>query len=115
MKTGKITYFGITIGAIASAYVLYVLNGVWSKGMDITTFTDTFLFALQHPSRNYYNTNTDKAIVYGLIIYGMAVLMYLTNKRKLMIGKEYGTAKFANIKMVNKRLADKDKEKQDSQ
>ena len=111
MKTGKITYFGITIGAIASAYVSYVLNGVWSKGMDITTFTDTFLFALQHPSRNYYNTNTDKAIVYGLIIYGMAVLMYLTNKRKLMIGKEYGTAKFANIKMVNKRLADKDKEK----
>lgn len=111
MKTGKITYFGITIGAIASAYVSYVLNGVWSKGMDITTFTDTFLFALQHPSRNYYNTNTDKAIVYGLIIYGMAVLMYLTNKRKLMIGKEYGTAKFANIKMVNKRLADKDKQK----
>ena len=44
MKTGKITYFGITIGAIASAYVSYVLNGVWSKGMDITTFTDTFLF-----------------------------------------------------------------------
>lgn len=111
MKTGKITYFGITIGAIASAYVSYVLNGVWSKGIDITTFTDTFLFALQHPSRNYYNTNTDKAIVYGLIIYGMAVLMYLTNRRKLMIGKEYGTAKFANIKMVNKRLADKDKQK----
>ena len=79
--------------------------------MDITTFTDTFLFALQHPSRNYYNTNTDKAIVYSLIIYGMAVLMYLTNKRKLMIGKEYGTAKFANIKMVNKRLSDKDKQK----
>ena len=94
MKTSKITYFGITIGAIASAYVSYVLNGVWSKGIDITTFTDTFLFALQHPSRNYYNTNTDKAIVYGLIIYGMAVIMYLTNKRKLMIGKEYGTVSF---------------------
>ena len=41
-------------------------------------------------------------------IYAMAVIMYYTSQRNLMPGKEYGTAQFANVKQVNKVLADKD-------
>ncbi len=41
----------------------------------------------------------------------MAVLMYVTSRRNLMHGKEYGTARFADIRMVNKALADKDESK----
>ena len=36
----------------------------------------------------------------GTLIYAMVVLIYITGRRNLMHGREYGTASFANIKQV---------------
>lgn len=38
----------------------------------------------------------------------IAIAMYLTSRKNYMPGKEYGTAKFADIKQVNQVLAEKD-------
>ena len=81
---------------------------MWNNSGDIVLILNKFNAAIKNPFGNYYNANTLRAVIYGSLIYGMAVLMYVTSRRNLMHGKEYGTAKFADIRMVNKALADKD-------
>lgn len=98
----------LIIGELFTIYVSYVLNGVWNTNGDIVLILNKFNAAIKNPFGNYYNANTLRAVIYGSLIYGMAVLMYVTSRRNLMHGKEYGTAKFADIRMVNKALADKD-------
>lgn len=101
----------LIIGELFTMYVSYVLNGVWNNSGDIVLILNKFNVAIKNPFGNYYNANTLRAVIYGSLIYGMAVLMYVTSRINLMHGKEYGTARFADIRMVNKALADKDESK----
>lgn len=101
----------LIIGELFTIYVSYVLNGVWNTNGDIVLILNKFNAAIKNPLGHYYNADTLRAIIYGSMIYGMAVLMYVTSRRNLMHGKEYGTASFADIRMVNKAIADKDKNK----
>ena len=101
----------LIIGELFTIYVSYVLNGVWNTNGDIVLILNKFNAAIKNPFGHYYNANTLRAVIYGSLIYGMAVLMYVTSRRNLMHGKEYGTASFADIRMVNKALADKDESK----
>ena len=101
----------LTIGELFTIYVSYVLNGIWNTNGDIVLILNKFNAAIKNPFGHYYNANTLRAVIYGSVIYGMAVLMYVTSRRNLMHGKEYGTASFADIRMVNKAIADKDKNK----
>ena len=98
----------LIIGELFTIYVSYVLNGVWNTNGDIVLILNKFNAAIKNPFGHYYNANTLRAVIYGSLIYGMAVLMYVTSRRNLMHGKEYGTARFADIRMVNKALADRD-------
>lgn len=101
----------LIIGELFTIYVSYVLNGVWNSNDNIVEILNNFNVAIKNPLGHYYNADTLRAIIYGSMIYGMAVLMYVTSRRNLMHGKEYGTASFADIRMVNKAIADKDKNK----
>ena len=101
----------LIIGELFTMYVSYVLNGVWNTNGDIVLILNKFNAAIKNPFGHYYNANTLRAVIYGSVIYGMAVLMYVTSRRNLMHGKEYGTASFADMRMVNKAIADKDKNK----
>ena len=101
----------LIIGEILCAYFGYVANGVWKRGMDVMTFMEKFDNALLPPSLRFFNKTTLKAILVSTIIYGIAVLMYLTSRRNLMHGKEYGTARFAEVAALNKKLADPDESK----
>ena len=101
----------LIIGELFTMYVSYVLNGVWNSNDNIVEILNNFNVAIKNPLGHYYNADTLRAIIYGSMIYGMAVLMYVTSRRNLMHGKEYGTASFADIRMVNKAIADKDKNK----
>lgn len=101
----------LIIGELFTIYVSYVLNGVWNTNGDIVLILNKFNAAIKNPFGHYYNANTLRAVIYGSLIYGMSVLMYVTSRRNLMHGKEYGTARFADIRMVNKALADKDESK----
>lgn len=95
------------IGELFTIYASYVLNGVWDKGENIVEVLNIFSEAIKHPFGDYLNANTPRALLYGSIIYGVVILMYVTSRHNLMHGKEYGTAKFADIRQVNKILADK--------
>lgn len=108
-KKKKLSFVLLFIGAVLAAYLGYLINGAWSQGMDINEFMESLNHVLAEPFYNYYEGKaTVKAVTVAILTYDMAVLMYYTSRRNLMPGKEYGTAKFADINQVNKTIKNKD-------
>ncbi|SCP98631.1 VirD4-like conjugal transfer protein, CD1115 family [Anaerobium acetethylicum] len=106
----KPSVLSILLGAILSGYGGYLINGAWKEGMDINSFLESFQAVCQEPMADYLNPNTAKAVGIALAVYAIAVVMHYTSQRNYMPGKEYGTARFANVKQINKVLADKDRD-----
>jgi type IV secretion system protein VirD4 len=98
----------VLLGAALFGYVGYLLNGAWKKGMDINGFIMAITKVSEHPLDNYWKESSGKAILIALACYAIVIIMYYTSQRNLMPGKEFGTARFANVKQVNKILADKE-------
>ena len=107
-KKKKVSLWFIILGAILSGYAGYLLNGAWEPGGDINSFLASFNRVCAAPFANYYNERTIKAIVIALMVYAVALLMYVTSQRSFMPGKEFGTARFESPQFGNKILMDKD-------
>lgn len=100
----------ILLGAVASAYLGYLVNGAWKQGMEFNAFLEAFNRVLANPLADYYNAGTLKAIVISLLVFLVAVIMYYTSQRNYMPGREFGTSELASVKQVNKLLSDKTEE-----
>lgn len=98
----------IVLGALASAFLGYLIAGAWREGIEFNEFLDRFTIVCSYPLHDYYNEFTFRMIGYVLLVYAVVIVMYYTSQRNLMPGKEYGTSKLADIKQVNRFLADKD-------
>lgn len=107
-KKRKVSLWLVITGAVLSGYAGYLLNGAWESGMDLNAFLLSFNRVCAEPFADYFNVTTLKAVTAALVIYGMALLMYLTSQRNFMPGKEYGTARFESPQAVNRALADRD-------
>ena len=104
----KVSVWFVLLGALLSAYGGYLLNGAWEPGCDINGFLESFNSVCAAPFANYLNERTLKAVVIALMVYATALLMYVTSRRNLMPGKEFGTARFENPRFANKMLEDED-------
>ncbi len=98
----------IIIGALLAAYAGYLLNGAWHQGIEFGDFVNNMTQVLSYPLRDYYNESTLKAVIIFEIIFAMVMLMYYTSQRTMMPGREYGTARLATPKEINKVIKDKD-------
>lgn len=96
------------IGGIASAYSAYLLNACYRPGKDINYVMEHLNVVLGNPFSDYWNSTSVKAIVGGLFVYLIVLLMYITSRHKYMPGQEFGTAVFADPKIVSKKFKDKD-------
>lgn len=106
-KKKKTSLGFLILGAVASAYLGYLLNAAWYPGIDFNHFMEAFNQISGRPFENYLNDTTFKAVMATVGIYVMGIIMYYTSQRNLMPGKEYGTARFADVRMVNQALKDK--------
>ena len=104
----KISLWFVLSGAVLSGYAGYLFNGAWRPEMDVNEFLFSFNRVCAEPFADYYNETTLNAVVTALIVYAIALLMYVTGRRNFMPGKEFGTARFENPQMVNRMLADRD-------
>lgn len=97
----------LTAGAFFAAWLGYLLGGAWKIGVKAPEYLNRFLAVLEHPFRNYVNGYTLKAVLFAELFYAVLMLMYYTSQRNYMHGKEYGTARFADPKVVNDRIRDR--------
>ena len=101
----------IIIGALFAAYAGYLVNGAWHQGIEFGDFVNNMTQVLSYPLRDYYNESTLKAVCIAEGIFAMIMLMYYTSQRKMIPGREHGTARLATPKEVNKVIRDTDEAK----
>lgn len=101
----------IIIGALFAAYAGYLVNGAWHQGIEFSDFVNNLTEVISYPLRDYYNEYTLKAVGIAEFIYAIVMVMYYTSQRSMMPGREFGTARLATPKEVNKIIKDKDDSK----
>ena len=92
------------LGGLIFAYCGYMINGAWERGIDFNTFWERLNENLAYPLNDYYDSGTIRAVVIALIIYVLILLIYITSQKKLMPGKEYGTAEFGDPVVISREL-----------
>lgn len=98
----------LIIGAVMAGFLGYLVCGAWSRGININVFLERLSEVISHPFQNYYKgISTIRAVIVSEVTFITLVLMYYTSKRNYMPGKEYGTARYADIRQVNKFLEEK--------
>ena len=76
--------------------------------MQLTEFVNAFSAVWEKPFRNYFGPETVRCVLVILFAYALVVVIYYTNQKNMMPGREFGTARFADVRQVNKTLADRD-------
>lgn len=92
---------------IIALYGGYLAGGVIERGYGLDVLNDNIHYVIRHPFHNYINAYTVKAVLGAAFLYALAFLYYLSTRRNYMFGEEYGSAQWADIKELQKRLRDK--------
>lgn len=93
--------------ALTAAY--YCAAGMY-EGETIFEWSGRMQTILKNPVAVYLNSYTGNTVLVFLLVYFVAALMYLTSRKNYLPGREMGSAQFADVKKVNRRLADPGKD-----
>ena len=97
--------------AAFSAFVLYLAvlaAGVYEDGMNLFQFMAVFSNAMNHPFSIRWTPYTVKFMLGALTIYCGAVAIFFSNTLNKRPGEEHGSAKWGNVRELNKKYQDKD-------
>lgn len=90
--------------------ICYYISAFFVKGMDLQYMADTADKIAKNPFANYWNKNTPLFLLLGVAA-GVCILAYMLQlSGNFRFGQEYGTAKWGNIKALNRRLAEKEEQ-----
>lgn len=96
----------IVIGGLLVIVAAYYCAGGMYEGATIFEWQKRMRDVMAHPFAWYLNAYTGKTAIVFLFMYILAVLMYITSRRNYLPGREMGSAKYADVKKVNQKLAD---------
>ena len=97
--------------AAFSVFVLYLAvlaAGVYEDGMNLFQFMSVFPDAMNHPFDIHLTRHTVKFMLGSLVIYGGAVAMFYSGSMNRRPGEEHGSAKWGNVRELDKKYRDKD-------
>lgn len=108
MRPKKKSYSPILLilGAIAVIVAAYYCAAGMRTGETIFLWRERMQNILTHPFEWYFNEYTAKTELVFLLIYMLMALMYVTSRKNYLPGREMGSAQYADVKKVNRRLAD---------
>lgn len=115
MQPGKKKGSPLLIGTgacLVLALAYYCAAGMRS-GETIFIWQERMKLILEHPFAWYVNSYTGKVMLLFLFVYALLVMMYLTGKRNYLPGREMGSAQYADVRKVDRRLSDRSRDKND--
>ena len=96
---------------VAALYGGYCLGPLAEKELDLLTIKQDIEYALIHPLPPHFGSGTILGIGIALVLWLLFFLTVLSNDKKYMFGREYGSARLADPKELNEVLEDKDPRK----
>ena len=97
--------------AAFSVFVLYLAvlaAGVYEDGMNLFQFMAVFPEAMNHPFAIRLTRHTVKFMLGSLVIYAGAIAMIYSSHANKRPGEEHGSAKWGNVRELDKKYRDKD-------
>ena len=89
----------------------YFISGVFLyEDVTLLNVLEIFEEVLKNPFRNHWNEKTIACLGVGFIISLMMASHIISQTGNFMFGNEHGNAKWANIRELNKRLAERNEE-----
>lgn len=105
-KKKKVPVGMILIGAVLVFICAYYCAAGMKPGYILADWYASMQEILEDPFQMYFNQYTVKTVLIMEGIYAFAVVMYLTGQRNYLPGKEMGSSQYADVRRVNRRLAD---------
>ena len=96
----------IIVGAVLVIAAAYYSAAAMEAGETIFIWIEKIKIILEDPFQNYFNAYTVKTVAVFLAVYALLMMMYITSKRNYLPGREMGSAQYADVRLVNKKLAD---------
>lgn len=105
-KTKKSFWIGWGCALAAMLYMGYLAAGLLSmEGISFDNYTTYLQRLLRRPFANYYNGYTAYFLMGAALLWLLLMVYAWASTHNLRPGTEYGTAKWGDIKDINKRLA----------
>lgn len=101
-KDSKIFYI---IGTIPVIWIALLITPSTDEGL--YGIVKDFSKTMENPFHIIWCNNSLKTIIVLLFIYGIALLVHITNKKNYRRTMEYGSAKWGNIEKINKKYMQK--------
>ena len=89
-------------------YLAVLAAGVYEDGMNLFQFMAVFPDAMNHPFAIRWTRHTVKFMLGALTIYGGAIAMFYSSHMNKRPGEEHGSAKWGNVRELDKKYRDKD-------
>lgn len=115
MRPKKKGYSSIVLilGAVVALVAAYYCAGAMRAGETIFIWKERMRIVMANPFENYLNAYTVKVAGAFLLTYLLLALMYVTGQKNYVPGREMGSARYADVKKVNRALADLSKNPDD--
>ena len=103
MKNGKLL---LLLGAIPAIWLGLLTAPYLSEGLP--GILEGLPVAMQEPYKIVWCEDSGKAALLFLALYGMGVGIYLSTRRHYRKGEEHGSAKWGDVREINKKYRDPD-------
>lgn len=94
--------------ALPVLYLAAILASGYEEGMTVFDLMGRFSGLLEHPLALRWTPHTLKFMLAALLVYGFAVVLYLSTRENRRPGEEHGSAKWGDPKQLNAKYRDKD-------
>ena len=94
--------------ALPVLYLAALLASGYKEGMTVFDLMGRFSELLGRPFAIHWTEHTLKFMLMALLVYGFAVVLYLSTRENRRPGEEHGSAKWGNPKQLNAKYRDKD-------
>lgn len=109
MKDKKFLWFGVAIfGWLVIIWISFLIAPTLGGGL--STIIPKLSEALSHPFYLVWSDNTLTTLLVLSLIYGLAILIYHYTKPNFRRREEHGSAKWGEVKEINKRYQQKPKD-----
>ena len=102
------------VWAVSSLLVVWlalIAAGAYTEGMNLFELMDSFTAALNTPFAVRWTAHSARFVFIFLAVYAGAIAMYYSSRLNRRPGEEHGSARWGNVRELDKRYRDKDPDK----
>ena len=110
LRSWRDNLIALVLGGIGVVWLGAVMAYAYEDGMDLVELMGCFAVVVEHPFAIEWKPHTPVFMVGAVGLYLCAVMLYYSTRQNRRPGEEHGSAKWGNVKTLNRKYRDKQPE-----